>query len=46
MKLSESDRGGKSWVGAREAVKGKGHLGDGGIETGQAWLQVVARFTS
>ena len=46
VKLSESDHGGKSWVGARAAVKGKGPLGDGGIETGPAWLQVVAGFTS
>lgn len=45
-KLSESDQGGKSWVDAREAVKGKGPLGDGGIEMGQARLQVVVGFTS
>lgn len=46
VKLNESDHGGKSWVDARGAVKGKGPLGDGGVEMGQARLQVVAGFTS
>ena len=45
-----SDHGGKPWVGAREAVKGKGPLGDGGIEMGRhgcrLWLDSQAKGLS